>query len=155
MARIVKTDIQETALKAIKGNIRVLAGIDGVLGTGAERAQLTVTAGREKVSLDVRKPSGDNILRDIRRKMVAETLMLARRNAIQLDEGDWAVLDGQVGGAPERSDIERPEPIPADGTGGAAERVAGDSVVPGAGGEAGAGALAGPGRSLVDQEPDG
>ena len=63
-----------------------------------ERAQLTVTAGREKVSLDVRKPSGDNILRDIRRKMVAETLMLARRNAISWMRGTgryWTVRSGE------------------------------------------------------------
>lgn len=162
MARIVKTDIQEMALKAIKGNIRTLAGIDGVLGTGAERAQLTVTAGREKVSLEVRKPSGDNILRDIRRKMVAETLMLARRNAIELDEGDWAVLEGRTGGVTDLPDPERSGPISADGAG----AVAGDRTGAGADEGAGAGAMAGAGRSSVEviggtgrslaaEEPDG
>lgn len=118
MARIVKTDIQETALKVVKGNIRVLEGIDRVLGMGEEKARITVTAGREKVSLEVRKPSGDNILRDIRRKMAAETLMLARKNAIELDGKEWSVLKGQTGDTSDRVASERPGPIPGEGPAG-------------------------------------
>lgn len=99
MAKIVKTDVQEAALKVIKGNIKILTGINTVINCKEKDSRMTITAGKKKVSLAIGKPFCDNVLKEIRKKMVAQTEVLAKKNAIKLEEEEIAVLENQEGGS--------------------------------------------------------
>lgn len=92
MAKIIKTDIQETALKVIREKIKTLTKINAVLNSRETNSRILVIAGKRKVSLPVEQSFRDNILKEIRKKMVAQTEVLAKKNAIKLDEEDIAVL---------------------------------------------------------------
>ena len=47
MAKIVKTDMQEEALKVIKENLKVLAGINAVFNSEEEKSNITIVSGAE------------------------------------------------------------------------------------------------------------
>lgn len=106
MAKIVKTDTQEAALKVIKRNIKVLTGINAVINAKEKDSRMTIIAGKKKVSLAIEKPFCDNILKEIRKKMVAQTEVLAKKNAIRLEEEEIAVLKNQESGSALQSDTE-------------------------------------------------
>lgn len=106
MAKIVKTDVQETALKIIKGNIKILTGINMVINCKEKDSCMTITAGKKKVSLAIEKTFCDNVLKEIRKKMVAQTEALAKKNAIRLEEEEIAVLKNQESGSVLQLDME-------------------------------------------------
>lgn len=96
MAKIIKTDTQEQALRIINNNLRTLAGVNSLLNfKGEESYGITITAGKQRAFVLVEKSFGDEILQDIRRKLVKETKPLARKNAIVLDGNDICILDNQ------------------------------------------------------------
>lgn len=96
MAKIIKTDTQEQALRIINNNLRTLAGVNSLLNfKGEESYGITITAGKQRAFVMVEKSFGDEILQDIRRKLVKETKPLARKNAIVLDGNDICILDNQ------------------------------------------------------------
>lgn len=99
MAKIVKTDTQEAALKIIKRNIKVLAGINTVINAKEKDSRMMIIAGKKKVSLAIEKPFCDNILKEIRKKMVVQTETLAKKNAIRLVEGEIAILENLEDGS--------------------------------------------------------
>ena len=92
MAKIVKTDKQEAALKVIKGNIKVLAGINIIINSREKDFRISIIAGKRKVSFVVGKSFCDSILKEISKKMIAQTEILAIKNAIKLNEEEMAVL---------------------------------------------------------------
>lgn len=106
MAKIVKTDIQEAALKVIKRNIKILTGINTVINAKEKDSRMTIIAGKKKVSIAIEKSFCDNILKEIRKKMVAQTEVLAKKNAIRLEEEEIAVLENQESGSVLQSDTE-------------------------------------------------
>lgn len=96
MAKIVKTDTQEQALRTINSNVRTLAGVNNLLNSKeAESYGFNITAGKQRAFVLVEKSFGDGILQDIRRKLVKETRVLAKKNAIILDGNDMETLDNQ------------------------------------------------------------
>lgn len=96
MAKIVKTGTQEQALRAINSNLRTLSGVNGLLNSkGEESYAISITAGKQRAFVVVEKSFGDGILQDIRRKLVKETKVLAKKNAIILDGNDMETLDNQ------------------------------------------------------------
>ena len=95
MARIVKTDTQEAALKRIKENIKILAGVNRVINAEEKDSRITIAAGKKKVSLAIEKIFCDNLLKEIRKKLVAQTKALAKKNAVKLEEKEIAVLENQ------------------------------------------------------------
>jgi hypothetical protein len=97
MAKIVKTDMQEEALKVIKENLKVLAGINAVFNSEEEKSNITIVSGERKVTLIIEKASRNNILKEIRKKIVVQTKGLAKRNAIRLDEEDMTILENREG----------------------------------------------------------
>lgn len=92
MAKIVKTDKQEAALKVIKGNIKVLAGINTVINSMEKDFRISIIAGKRKASFVVGKSFCDSALKEISKKMIAQTEILAKKNAIKLNEEEMAVL---------------------------------------------------------------
>lgn len=106
MAKIVKTDIQETALKAVQGNLRALAGVNLLLDSGEDRYGMTFLAGKKKVIMVAGKAMGTSILEDVRRKLAAETALLARKHSIRLEEKELAVLERRSA----RETVREPEP---------------------------------------------
>lgn len=98
MARIVKTDTQEAALKIIKENIKILAGVNRVINAEEMDSRITIAAGKKKVSLTIEKIFCDNLLKEIRKKLVAQTKALAKKNAVKLEEKEIAVLENQESG---------------------------------------------------------
>ncbi len=98
MAKIVKTGVQETALKAVQGNLRALAGVNILLDSGEEKYGITFAAGRKKVFMVAGKALGESILEDVRRKLVSETCLLARRNSIRLENQELSVLEKRPAG---------------------------------------------------------
>ena len=99
MAKIVKTDIQEAALKVIKRNIKILIGINTVINAKEKDSRMTIIAGKKKVSLAIEKSFCDNILKEIRKKMVAQTEVLAKKNALRLEKEEIAILENQEDGS--------------------------------------------------------
>ena len=99
MAKIVKTDTQEAALKVIKRNIKVLTGINMVINAKEKDSRMTIIAGKKKVSLVIEKSFCDNVLKEIRKKMVAQTEVLAKKNAIRLEEEEISVLENREDGS--------------------------------------------------------
>ena len=96
MAKIIKTGTQEQALRIINNNLRTLAEVNSLLNCkGEESYGITITAGKQRAFVLVEKSFGDEILQDIRRKLVKETNPLARKNAIVLDGNDIDILDNQ------------------------------------------------------------
>lgn len=106
MAKIVKTDTQEAALNVIKKNIKILTGINTVINCKEKDSRMTIIAGKKKVSLAIEKSFCDNILKEIRKKMVAQTEVLAKKNAIRLEEEEIAVLKNQESGSALQLDTE-------------------------------------------------
>ena len=51
------------------------------------------------MSLAIEKPFCDNILKEIRKKMVVQTETLAKKNAIRLVEGEIAILENLEDGS--------------------------------------------------------
>lgn len=92
MPKIIKTSDQENALKTIVSDIKVLTGINAVLGQGGQAATITITAGKTKAVIPAEKDTADSILADIRKKLVSEVKSLSKKYAIALDESDEAVL---------------------------------------------------------------
>ena len=99
MAKIVKTDTQEAALKVIKRNIKVLTGINTVINAKEKDSRMTIIAGKKKVSLTLGKPFCDNVLKEIRKKMAIQTEALAKKNAVKLDEEEIAILENREDGS--------------------------------------------------------
>lgn len=96
MAKIVKTGTQEQALRAINSNLRTLTGVNGLLNSKREESYaISITAGQQRAFVVVEKSFGDGILQDIRRKLVKETKVLAKKNAIILDGNDMETLDNR------------------------------------------------------------
>jgi len=95
MAKIVKTDTQEQALRTINNNLRTLTGVNGLLNSKEESCGINLIAGKQRAFVMVEKNFGDMILQDIRRKLVKETKTLAKRNAVVLDGSDMEILDNQ------------------------------------------------------------
>lgn len=96
MAKIIKTNTQEQALRIINNNLRTLVGVNSLLNyEGEESYGITITAGKQRAFVLVEKSFGGEILQDIRRKLVKETKPLARKNAIVLDGNDISILDNQ------------------------------------------------------------
>lgn len=106
MAKIVKTDTQEAALKVIKRNIKVLTRINTVINAKEKDSRMTIIAGKKKVSLAIEKLFCDNILKEIRKKMVAQTKALAKKNAIRLEKEEIAILENQEDGSDLQSNVE-------------------------------------------------
>ncbi|MDO4322574.1 MAG: hypothetical protein Q4C61_08590 [Lachnospiraceae bacterium] len=106
MAKIVKTDTQEAALKVIKGNIKILSGINTAINAKEKDSRMIITTGKKKVSLAIEKPFCDNVLKEIRKKMVAQTEVLAKKNAIRLEKEEIAILENQEDGSVLQSDTE-------------------------------------------------
>lgn len=109
MAKIVKTDVQESALKMIKRNIKILEGINAVLNSSEEKCKLIMAAGNKKISLVIEKSLKDNMLKEIHKKLSMQTRALARKNAIALDAEDIAVIDNQMGEMLNRKTAENKE----------------------------------------------
>lgn len=95
MAKIVKTEIQENALKIINSNLKALLGVNGILNISEETCLITISAGSQRTCVTVEKLFGDEILQDIRKKLAKETKALARKNAIRLDESDFKILENR------------------------------------------------------------
>ncbi len=95
MAKIIKTGVQENALKMINSNLRTLTGVNGILNASGEICLLNITVGSQRVSITVEKPFGDEILQEIRKKLTKETKTLAKKNAIVLDGNDLTVLENR------------------------------------------------------------
>lgn len=95
MAKIVKTETQENALKSINSNLKALLGVNGILNISEETCLITISAGSQRACVAVEKRFGDEILQDIRKKLAKETKALARKNAIILDESDLKVLENR------------------------------------------------------------
>ena len=86
MAKIVKTGTQEQALRAINSNLRTLSGINSLLNSKVEESYaISITAGKQRTFVAIEKSFGDGILQDIRRKLVKEIKVLAKKNVIILD----------------------------------------------------------------------
>ncbi len=119
MAKIVKTDIQEQALRTINSNLRTLAGVNGLLNSKEEESYgINITAGRQRALVLVEKSFGDGILQDIRRKLVKETKVLAKKNAIVLDGNDMGTLDNRYPGKESPGAVIQDQGIPSDGLAG-------------------------------------
>ncbi len=118
MAKIVKTDIQEQALRTINSNLRTLAGVNGLLNSKEEAYGINITAGRQRALVLVEKSFGDEILQDIRRKLVKETKVLAKKNAIVLDGNDMGTLDNRHPGKESPGVVIQDQGIPSDGLAG-------------------------------------
>lgn len=95
MAKIVKTETQENALKSINSNLKALLGVNGILNINEETCLITLSAGSQRACVTVEKRFGDEILQDIRKKLAKETKALARKNAIILDESDLKILENR------------------------------------------------------------
>ena len=96
MAKIIKTGIQEQALRTINSNLRTLAGINNLLSSKEEESYgISITAGKQRAFILVEKSFGDKLLQDIRRKLVKETKSLTKKNAIVLDDNDMETLENQ------------------------------------------------------------
>lgn len=96
MAKIVKTGTQEQALRAINSNLRTLSGINSLLNSKVEESYaISITAGKQWTFVAIEKSFGDGILQDIRRKLVKEIKVLAKKNVIILDGNDMKTLDNQ------------------------------------------------------------
>lgn len=96
MAKSVKTGTQEQALRAINSNLRTLSGVNGLLNSKVEESYaISITVGKQRAFVAVEKSFGDGILQDIRRKLVKETKVLAKKNAIILDGNDMETLDNR------------------------------------------------------------
>ena len=94
MAKIIKTGIQEQALRTINSNLRTLAGINNLLSSKEEESYgISITAGKQRAFMLVEKSFGDKLLQDIRRKLVKETKSLTKKNAIVLDDNDMEILE--------------------------------------------------------------
>lgn len=106
MAKIVKTDTQEAALKVIKGNIKILSGINTAINAKEKDSRMIITTGKKKVSLAIEKTFCDNVLKEIRKKMVAQTEAMTKKNAIRLEEEEIAVLKNQESGSALQLDTE-------------------------------------------------
>lgn len=107
MAKIVKTGVQETALKAVQGNLRALAGVNILLDSGEEKYGITFAAGKKRVFMVAGKALGESILEDVRRKLVSETCLLARRNSIRLENQELSVLEKRPAGKHARGKEEK------------------------------------------------
>lgn len=92
MVKIVRTDKQEAALKVIKGNIKVLTGVNTVINSREKDFRISIIAGKRKVSFVVGKSFCDSVLREISKKMIAQTEVLAKKNTIKLDEEEMDIL---------------------------------------------------------------
>lgn len=103
MAKIVKTETQENALKSINSNLKALLGVNGILNINEETCLITISAGIQRACVMVEKQFGDEILQDIRKKLAKETKTLARKNTIILDESDLKILENRN---PELNDSE-------------------------------------------------
>lgn len=95
MAKIVKTETQENALKIINSNLKALLGVNGILNINEEACLITISAGSQRACVTVEKRFGDEILQDIRKKLAKETKAQARKNAIILDENDLKILENR------------------------------------------------------------
>ena len=96
MAKIIKTDTQEQALRTINSNLRTLAGINNLLSSKEEESYgISITAGKQRAFMLVEKSFGDKLLQDIRRKLVKETKSLTKKNAIVLDGNDLKILNNR------------------------------------------------------------
>ena len=95
MAKIVKTETQENALKSINSNLKALLGVNGILNISEETCLITLSAGSQRACVTVEKQFGDEILQDIRKKLEKETKALDRKNAIILDESDLKILENR------------------------------------------------------------
>lgn len=94
MAKIIKTDTQEQALRTINSNLRTLAGINSLLNSkGEESYGISITTGKQRALVLIEKSFGDKLLQDIRRKLVKETISLTKKNSIVLDDNDLKILD--------------------------------------------------------------
>ena len=107
MAKIVKTDTQEAALKIIKRNIKVLAGINTVINAKEKDSRMMIIVGKKKVFLAIEKTFCDKVLKEIRKKMVAQTEALAKKNVIRLEEGEIAILENLEDGSALQLDTEK------------------------------------------------
>lgn len=96
MPKIIKTNDQENALKTIVSTIRVLTGINSVLGQEGQAATITITTGKAKAVIPTEKDAADSILNDFRKKLVSEVKSLSKKYAIALDESDEAVLANRL-----------------------------------------------------------
>ena len=96
MAKIVKTSNQEIALKIVTSNIRLLAGMNAMLRIKEETAKLIIVAGKEKLSIPLKKPFCDEILKNIQKRLAAETKILAKKHAILLEDKELEVLKEQL-----------------------------------------------------------
>ena len=98
MAKIVKTETQENALKSINSNLKALLGVNGILNISEETCLITISAGSQRACVAVEKRFGDEILQDIRKQLSKEIKALARKNAIILDESDLKILENRNSG---------------------------------------------------------
>ena len=97
MAKIIKTNEQENALKTINGHLKVLDTMNHVLNLPeSNRAySITVCCGKDKTVFSVDKPQADGIIRDKRKQLTSEVRTLSKKYAIVLDEDDLAVLNNK------------------------------------------------------------
>ena len=97
MAKIIKTNEQENALKTINGHLKVLDTMNHVLNLPeSNRAySITVCCGKDKTVFSVDKLQADGIVRDKRKHLASEVRALSKKYAIVLDEDDLAVLNNK------------------------------------------------------------
>lgn len=96
MAKIVKTNDQEIALKTINESLKVISRTNAVITAAEGVNELTVTmaAGNEKAAMLVPAADALKFLADIRKAKVASVRSLSRKYAIELDDADQEILSG-------------------------------------------------------------
>ena len=108
MAKIMKTSVQEDALKKINMNIKSVSAINSILEKEGEKG-LAVTYGKSRFALPVSIDYTSGILMDVRKSIVSETRALAKKHSIMLDDTELEILDGKR--EPEKDENEvKPDP---------------------------------------------
>lgn len=107
MAKIIKTNEQENALKTINGHLKVLDTMNHVLNLleGNQAYSITVCCGKDKTVFSADRPQADGIIRDKRKQLTSEVRTLSKKYAIVLDEDDLAVLNNKQESEPTPKEV--------------------------------------------------
>lgn len=93
MAKIVKTNKQEDALKAITANLKTLEAVNAELNTPDENGQIIYVFGGKKLAVPAVKAEKDKAVNAYRIKLADETRKLAKEYSIALDDADEKILN--------------------------------------------------------------
>lgn len=99
MPKIVKTSSQETALKEIQENLKVLDALNGVLEDSLDNCRIRVigNSNGKTVNEQFCIPYGQIsvALKDYRKKLINDITSKSRTYSIILDENDLAIVENE------------------------------------------------------------